>query len=254
MALEDVPAVAQELGYKAIEIDDLHLQAASPLLQRVMALVMQRRFGKSASFRDYTFERLLRLHAAIEAAGTRVIAWTAHTDFTLADQAVKWQMHYLEGVIAAANDFGTRTVCIQAGGLDQPTQDEMVRCIAGLRAAADLAGSFHTRLALESGSGITLSVERTEQLLKEIDSPYLGVCLRIGAQDASALAPLAIHVHAAASNFDPLGRADDVNYQAYLDALTTAGYSGWISVRYEGNGEPTQGIMQVAELVSALTT
>lgn len=254
MALEDVPAVAQELGYRAIEIDDLHLQAQSQLLRRIGALVMHRYFGRGASFREYTFARLLKLHASIEAAGTRLIAWTAHTDFTLADKAAQWQMHYLEGAIAAANDFGASTVCIQAGGTDQPTQDEMVRCIDGLRAAASLAGRFRTRLALESGSGITQSVERTAQLLKEIDSPYLGACMRIGAQDATALAPLAIHVHATASSFDALGRADDVNYSAHLDALSAANYSGWVSVRYEGAGEPTQGIMQVAELVSALTT
>jgi hydroxypyruvate isomerase len=99
-----------------------------------------------------------------------------------------------------------------------------------------------------------LSVERTEQLLKEIDSPHLGVCLRIGAQDAAALAPLAIHVQATASSFDTLGRADDVNYLTHLDALNATNYTGWISIRYEGSGEPTQGIMQTAELVSALTT
>jgi sugar phosphate isomerase/epimerase len=254
MVLEDVPAVAQELGYKAIEIDDIYLQARSRLVQFAGALFMRRYFGRGVTFREYTSARLLKLHAAIEEAGMRLVAWTAHTDFTLTDKAAQWQMHYLEGAIATATDFGVRIVCIQAGGSDQPTQDEMVHCIEGLRAAARLADRFRTRLALESGSGITRSAERMAKLLREIDSPYLGACLRIGTEECVALAPLAIHVHATAKAFDAQGRVAETDYAAHMAALQAANYTGWISVRYEGAGEPTQGIMQIAELVSALAT
>ena len=254
MALEDVPAAAQERGYRAIEIDDMHLHAQSIVLQSAGALFMRRYFGKGIRFRDYTSARLLKLHASIQDAGVKLAAWTAHTDFTLIGKAAQWQMHYLEGAIATADDFGARIVCIQAGGSDQPTQDEMMHCIEGLRAAAVLAGRFRTRLALESGSGITRSAKRAAQLLREIDSPYLGACLRIGSEDAVGLAPLAIYVHATAKTFDAQGRAVEVDYPAHLAALQAANYAGGISVRYEGAGNPTLGIMQIAELISALST
>ena len=254
MALDAVPAQAHELGYTAIEIDDTHLHAQSILFQAAGTLLMRRYFGKGAAFRQYTSSRLLRLHEAIQNAGTTLIAWTAHTDFTLTGKVAQWQMHYLEGAIAAADDFGTRIVCIQAGGSDQPTQDEMLHCISGLREAADLAGQYHTQLALETGSGITRSAVRTEQLLNEINSPYLGVCLRIGAEDCAALAPLAVHVHATAKEFDAQGRAKGVDYAVHIGALRNAKYGGWVSVRYEGMTMPIHGIMRIAELVSALAT
>ncbi|MCL4504509.1 MAG: sugar phosphate isomerase/epimerase, partial [Chloroflexi bacterium] len=184
MALEDVPAAAQELGYTAVEIDDMHLQSRSRLFQRAAAWRMRSAFGKGVRFRDYTSERLLNMHAAFEDAGARLVAWTAHTDFTLADRPARWQLHYLEGAIAAANDFGVRLVCVQAGGLAEPTRDEMARCIGGLREAVRLAERFRTRLALESGVGITQSVDRMVQLLRDINSPVLGACLRIDGEES----------------------------------------------------------------------
>ncbi len=243
MALEDVPAAAQELGYRAVEIDDAHL------LQRAAAWRL-----RHPRFRDYTTARLLRLHAAFERAGTRLVAWTAHTDFTLTERAARWQLHYLEGAIATANDFGARLVCIRAGGSEDPTQDEMLRCLSGLRAAAQLAERFRTRLALENGLGITQSVERTAQLLREINSPYLGACLRFDAEDSVALAPFAIHAHALSHAFDSQGRETTADYPACMAALRDANFNGWISIQYEGDAEPAFGIVQTAELISALAS
>lgn len=254
MALEDVPAVAQELGYSAVEIDDMHLQSRSRLFQRAAAWRMRSYFGKGVRFRDYTSERLLHMHAAFEDAGARLVAWTAHTDFTLTEKAARWQLHYLEGAIATANDFGVRLVCVQAGGSDEPTRDEMVRCIDGLREAAKLAERFRTRLALESGAGITQSVDRMVQLLREINSPFVGACLRFDGEENAALAPLAIHAHATSRAFDALGRETTADYPACMAALRDANYHGWISIQYEGSAEPVFGIVQTAELISALAS
>src|SRR5512141_2133301 len=115
MALEGVPATVRDIGLSTVEIDDIYLQARSPLVRIAGALFMRRYFGKGVFFREYTSPRLLALHEAVQAAGTRLAAWDAHTDFTLVDRPARWQMHYLEGAIATADDFGARLVCVQAG-------------------------------------------------------------------------------------------------------------------------------------------
>jgi sugar phosphate isomerase/epimerase len=254
MALEQVPDAVREIGFGAVEIDDIYLQARSRVMQYAGALFMRRYFGKGVFFREYTSPRLLALHAAFEQAGTRLVAWSANTDFTLVDRPARWQMHYLEGAIATANDFGARLVCIRAGGSEQPTPDEMARCVDGLKLAADLAGRFHTRLALVAGrsAGITASAERTIQLVRAVNSPSLGICLCFDGPDCVELAPYAIHVHATARSFDAQGREPDVDYPACVDALCSAGYEGWISIEYDGRDAPVCGIMQTAELIAAL--
>lgn len=74
---------------------------------------MQHYFGPQANFRACTSPRLLRLHAAFEDKGLGLSTWRAHTGFTLTGRAARGQLNDLEGAIAAANDFGTRIVCIQ---------------------------------------------------------------------------------------------------------------------------------------------
>ena len=254
MALEGVPAAVREIGFGTIEIDDMYLQARSPLLRVAGALFMRRYFGKGVFFREYTSPRLLALHEAFQAAGTRLAAWEAHTDFTLMDRQARWQMHYLEGAIATADDFGARLVCVQAGGSSQPSQEEMARCIEGLKEASELAAHFHTRLALVNGPGITASAERTLQLLREVNSPALGICLRFDGPGCVELAPHAIHARAVARAFDELGLEPDVDYPACMEALRESGYQGWISIDYAGRDDPLCGIMQTAELIASLVS
>jgi sugar phosphate isomerase/epimerase len=252
MALEDVPGAARELGFSAIEINDTFLRATSRIRQRAYDLVMQRYFGPGAFYRAYTSTRLLKLHAAFEEGRARLAAWTVHTDFTLTGRAARWQMNYLEGAIAAADDFGARLVCIQTGGSSQPTAEELERCIDGLQQSTALASQFHTRLALENGAGIATTAEQTLALIRKVDSPNLGVCLRFADEDSATLAPYAIHVHATSQAFDAQGRETRIDYPACMAALRAAQYQGWITIDFEGEGEPTQGIMQTAELIGAL--
>jgi sugar phosphate isomerase/epimerase len=249
MALEDVPAAVREIGFDAVEIDDAYLTAA-PLQQRTFDLLMRRYFGRGSFYRTYTSSRLMGLHTAFEESGVRVAAWRSHTDFTLTGRAAHWQMNYLEGAIAAADDFGARIVCIQSGGVPGAGEEEVGRCIEGLQQAASLAGQFHTRLALESSSGLAHAPGVMERILREVDIPSLAVCVEFDATSPS-IARHAIHAHARANSFDAQGREPHVDYTACLTALQHAGYQGWMAIQYEGQDDPAIGIMQTAELIGA---
>jgi sugar phosphate isomerase/epimerase len=252
LALEQLPAAVRELGLVAIEVNDVFLRARSIIKQTAFNLLMRRYFGRGAFFREYTSDRLLGLHLAFQDAGARVVAWAASTDFTLADRAARWQMNYLEGAIAAANDFGARLVCVRAGGPEKPTEQELSCGIESMKQAAQLAYRFHTRLALESGQGMASDPACAVRLVQAVDSPSLGLCLNFDGAAVGVLAPHAIHARARARAFDPRGGETTVNYPACVAALQAADYEGWIAVDFEGDDYPSRGITQTVELIAAL--
>jgi sugar phosphate isomerase/epimerase len=254
LALEGVPAAVRDLGLGAIEVDDMLLRARSPLKQRASDLLMRRYFGRGVFFREYTSDRLLDLHMAFQESGVRGVAWAAHTDFTLTGRAARWQMHYLEGAVAAADDFGGRLVCVRAGGPERPTDEQLARGIEGLKQAAQLAHSFHTRLALETGQGMARDAGCALKLVRGAGHPSLGLCLNFDGTDAGALAPYAIHARAIARAFDAQGFETTVDYPACMAALQAANYEGWIALDYAGKSYPALGIMQTAELIGALAS
>jgi sugar phosphate isomerase/epimerase len=159
-------------------------------------------------------------------------------------------MNYLEGAIAAADDFGARIVCLQSGGTPTASAEEYARCIEGLQQAAALASQFHTRLALESGSGLAHAPGAMERILHDVDIPSLAACVEFDATSPE-VAPHAIHAHARAYTFDAQGRETHTDYTACIAALQQAGYQGWMSIQYEGQDDPALGIMQTAELIGA---
>jgi sugar phosphate isomerase/epimerase len=266
MVLEDVPDAIYPLGLRAIELDDRHLRPTSALKRRALDWLMARYFGDGAFFREYTSARLLALHQAFAFAGVRLAVWTAHTDFTLAGRAARWQLNYLEGAIAAANDFGARVVCIQSGGPPDPSAEMLSRCAEGLQQATRLARRFNTRLALQHGSGLACTAERTLRLVRGVNSATLHVCLDVGhcdtpaerapglprppAQELAALAPYAIHAHVRST-----GTPDEETNSSIregLAALQAAHYDGWISIVHEGADDTEQGILSHVELIRAL--
>jgi sugar phosphate isomerase/epimerase len=249
MALEDIPAAVHEMGLGAVEVDDAYL-IAGPLRQRVFDLFMRRYFGRGTFYRAYTSSRLMALHMAFEDTGVRMAAWRAHTDFTLTGRPARWQMHYLEGAIAAADDFGARIVCIQSGGRPGASEEEIAHCIKALQHAAALASQFHTRLALESGSGLASAPGTMARIVREVQIPSLAACVEFDAT-SSEIAHLAIHAHARAQAFDAQGREPHADYAACLEALRQTDYQGWLSIQYEGWDDPALGIMQTAELIGA---
>ncbi len=96
------------------------------------------------------------------------------------------------------------------------------------------------------------------EIVKTLNSAYLGVCLdlgnfREGEAEAEAgiklLAPHAVHVHAKSHTFDANSDETTINYRASMQALRTAGYDGVLSIEFEGDGSPADGIRKTEALI-----
>ena len=253
MRLEEVPAVLGDMGFNAVEIDDTYLRASSHFKQRLFNVMMRRYFGAGAFYREYTSARLFKLHQAFQDAGARLAAWTTHVDFSLTGRVTRWQMSYLEGAIATANDFGVRLICLRdsdsSTGTSASPRDAVVE---GLNQAVQLASRFHTRLALDCAGGIAGSAQRILQLVQAVNSPHLGVCLDLAGDDVAALTPYAFHayIHTTALQAQDAqtgSRQTSSQYGSRLAALRAAGYSGWVVIEFTGENDPRRGIAQVAE-------
>ncbi|MCL5999861.1 MAG: sugar phosphate isomerase/epimerase [Chloroflexi bacterium] len=252
MRLEEVPAVLGDMGFNAVEIDDTYLRASSHFKQRLFNLMMRRYFGAGAFYREYTSARLFKLHQAFQDAGARLAAWTTHVNFSLTGRVTRWQMSYLEGAIATANDFGVRLICLRdsessAGKSGNPRDAVVESFVEGLSQAAQLASRFRTRLALDCAGGIAGSAERMLQLVQAVNSPHLGVCLDLASDDVAALTPYAFHAYIHATALQAQDAQTGSYYGARLAALRAAGYSGWVVIEFTGENDPRRGIAQVAE-------
>jgi sugar phosphate isomerase/epimerase len=93
-------------------------------------------------------------------------------------------------------------------------------------------------------------------MVRALNSPYVGVCLDLGNfregeadEGIKLLAPYAIHVHAKSHSFDASGEETKINYCVAMPTLRAVGYDGVLSIEFEGDGSPAEGIHKTRALV-----
>ncbi len=110
-------------------------------------------------------------------------------------------------------------------------------------------------LGLENHWGFTGDAAGTQRILEGVGSPWLRVVLDTGnfltdaeAQRA-ALAPYAVLVHAKTYIGGGIYYTLDIDYHAVRDLLTEVGFRGFISLEFEGEAHPDEGIPESLALL-----
>jgi sugar phosphate isomerase/epimerase len=258
MRLSDVPLAAYRLGIRHVELNDLFLTPPPP--GRVARL-----FGAAPAQTDrpdYGRKSLMRLHQARLRSGARLACWTTETDLTVdSPQAKQAQRAHLGTAIEAARFLGAPIMRLTLGG--EPGDGAGVgRAIDLLRGVVPVAIAAGVRLAIENHGGLSSQAGALEEVVAAFRAggdPQrrpLGVCLDLGhfsegahAAGVARLAPLAIHVHAAARAFGEDGEEVSLDYAASMAALRAAGYAAVISIEYTGEGDPGEGIATAKALI-----
>jgi sugar phosphate isomerase/epimerase len=98
-------------------------------------------------------------------------------------------------------------------------------------------------LALENHGGITETSEQVLRILKNVDSEWLRVTLDTGNyrvnlhEEIRRTAPYAVNVHAKV--FESLSEEDlKREYSRIIETLRQVDYKGYLSIEYEGAGDP----------------
>ena len=248
--LSDMPFRAYDLGYRAVELQDLFLWPRPPGRLR-------RLFGRKAEPLvpgQYDRQALLRTHLHRHRSGTRLVCWSVDSDLASGDVAA--QKATLAAAIEAAHFLNAPILRLTLGGQENDR--------AGFDRATDLVRNvlpvvmaFDLKIAIENHGGLSGDAATLIEFVSQFNSPHVGVCLDFGnfndpagvAESIGLLAPRAIHVHAKSRAFKDNGEEATIDYRLCLSALKAANYDSAISIEYEGDGDAATGIKRTRDLI-----
>jgi sugar phosphate isomerase/epimerase len=130
------------------------------------------------------------------------------------------------------------------------------RAVDALRAVLPAAMMGGIKLAIENHFGLSANTDALVEIVTALKSQHVGVCLDLGNfregevdRGLEMLAPHAIHVHAKSYSFDLDGEETKINYRTAFQTLRAAGYDGLVSIEFEGDGNPAEGIRKTRALI-----
>jgi sugar phosphate isomerase/epimerase len=251
LRLHDVPYRVHDLGYGAVELQDMFLYPRPP---NPIGRLLGR---KAPPFNQYQYDRrtLLKVRLNRLRSGTRLVCWAIDSDMTVNEGPDRQkQKAYLAAAIETADYLNAPLIRLTLGG-EKDDRAAYDRALALLSSVLPVAIARNVKLAIENHGGLSRDPMALVAIVQHFHSPYLGVCLDFGnfegdrAIGMQALAPHAIHVHAKSHEFDAQGEETQIDYRVCMGALTATGYLGVISIEYEGKGEPAIGIQRTRALI-----
>jgi L-ribulose-5-phosphate 3-epimerase len=249
----DVPAKVAALGIQRIELLEMFLWRKPPgILQRALRRVTP----QTSPTVDYSLDTLNELRGARLRAGTQLVCWAVDTDLTIPDADTRRaQLSHVATAIEAARFLGAPLLRITTGGKEGDSA-AVGQTVDTLRSVLPAAMAGGVKLAIENHFGLSADPHALAEIVTTLNSPYVGVCLDLGnfregeaVEGIRLLAPYAIHVHAKSCAFGPDGEETEINYQAAMQALRAAGCDGVLSIEFEGDGSPADGIRKTIVLI-----
>jgi sugar phosphate isomerase/epimerase len=208
---------AEELGVGAVEVEDKHVGDPTPA-------------------------RLDSLHEAAARHRVEIVNIALMNNFGVADDARRrGEEERTVAWMSAARRLGTRFLRTFAGW---PEGDPIARrpaMLDSLRSVCARAESLGVRLVFENHNhgGFVQTADDVEAIARDVASPALGLLLDTGnfldgIESIRRTVRLAWHVHAKFTRVGPDGRDARVDNEAAIRLLAEGGFTGCISVEYEG--------------------
>ncbi len=208
---------ADELGLKAVELEDRHIGSPTP-------------------------QRLAEVREAADRHGLKIVNIAFMNNFGLADEAQRAgeQSRTIQW-IDASKRLRTRFLRTFAGW---PEGDRAARWQPMLASLRTVAGEAHRRgvqLVMENHNhgGFVQTASDVQTILREVGSPALSLLLDTGnyldgLTSIASTVQLAKHVHAKFTKVSPDGRDARVDHDRVFPLFHASGYNGCVSVEYEG--------------------
>jgi sugar phosphate isomerase/epimerase len=135
------------------------------------------------------------------------------------------------------------------------TEDQAVAwAVETLKRAAGEAGKKGIILGVEDDGGITTNADRTVEIVKKADSPWVGINLDIGNfpddgyRQIEMCAPYATNVHFKAE-VHVAKKGEPTDMGRVLGLLEKAAYRGYLALEYEAAGDP---LVEVPKLIAQM--
>jgi len=208
---------AEELGLTAVELEDRHIG-------------------------EPTAGGLAEVREAAARYGLEIVNIAFMNNFGVADDGRRqMEQERTARWMQVSKELGTRSLRTFAGWPEGDRQVRWPSMLAALRVTATAAERAGGRLVLENHNhgGFVQTADDLEAIPKAVYSPALGLLLNSGnfldgLASIRRTAGLTWHVHAKFKRVGPDGRDARVDHDAVLAYLRGVGYTGCISVEYEG--------------------
>jgi sugar phosphate isomerase/epimerase len=164
-------------------------------------------------------------------------------------KAVKNHVKWIE----AAADMGCHSIRVNLNGSDE-AESWKKASVESLKALSDLAAPSGINILVENHGGLSSNGALHAEVMKEVGMDNCGTLPDFGnfciAYDDDRqctghydkyrgmreLLPYAKAISAKSHRFSPDGQEVDIDYQTMLLLIKNSGYTGYISVEYEGDG------------------
>jgi sugar phosphate isomerase/epimerase len=264
----DVPALVNDMGIDALEW-------ASKTFRNLSA-------GREVMFQAAPASFYRELRHASDDAGVNNRVMSAGGPFYLASvdeanrrKALDYFMQWVEPAQILGCDM--LRVELYCNAPDGPNREREAKKLAmqGLYQLLDETADTNLIINVENHHGISSQAQWLADLVTSMDSPRIGLSadtnnFRIDQdmpyqRDYDALPrttdryrgleilmPLANWVSAKAYAFDGTGYEVSMDYPRIFDIMVNSGYSGYLSIEYEGEGDSIEGVRKTAEMFRRL--
>lgn len=211
-------------------------------------------------FSTYDKSLLDELKAATKEQGRVTTGFILEGSLASDDEAArKRQIEENLRELEVAAYLGAPVVRVNLGGAGSPEQDATVgvqRVIAAFKQMLPTARRLGVRLSMENHGGVSGTADNIARISDGTDRKWVGSCLDFGnwpddvrLESCRMLAPYAYHTHAKAHSFNAEGEDPNINFGAIIGYLKKAKYRGAVSIEWEGEGDPLDGIRKSRDLV-----
>jgi L-ribulose-5-phosphate 3-epimerase len=130
----------------------------------------------------------------------------------------------------------------------ESTEDQAAQTVVSiLKRAADYSGRKGIILGLENHGGITEKAARVIQIVKQVNSPWVGINLDTGnfSQNSypqiEACVPYAVNIQFK-TEIEEAGKKSPSDWNRIMEILAKGGYKGYLALEYEAEENPSTAV------------
>ncbi|HZS50657.1 MAG TPA: sugar phosphate isomerase/epimerase family protein [Bryobacterales bacterium] len=208
-------------------------------------------------FKSFDDDYVDRVKAAAKKANRTIFCFVMEGNLVSAgEEQRRRQIEIDKQKLRVARRLGAPLVRVNIGnpGRQENASDAMVveRAVAAFKELLPLAQQLGIRMSIENHGGLSGKAENIVQIIQQTDAKWVGALLDFGNtppasryQDAAQMAPYALTTHVKNGEGDIV----DVDIPRLLEILKKNRYKGPISIEYELNGDPVQGVQELKAVI-----
>jgi sugar phosphate isomerase/epimerase len=194
---------------------------------------------------------LLPLRRLAYRNGVEIYSISVRTEMTRATpEGRDKEVAAIRNWVDVAHKLGAGHIRVFGGSVPKGTSEEEAAgwVVDVLKRGAEYAATRGVILGLENHGGITARAQRIIEIVKRVDSPWVGINLDTGNFNSSVTPqiemclPWAVNVQVKAEMRDAQGNRVPQDWDAVIGMVARSGYKGYLALEYEAREDPATAV------------